>query len=68
MTLAANGATTLATTGEARAQAERQGRVLGPARAQGFLQALIAAQIALDQQGNPRLTMENTLLELPRLS
>ncbi len=68
VTLAANGATTLATTGEARAQAERQGRVLGPARAQGFLQALIAAQIALDQQGNPRLTMENTLLELPRLS
>ncbi|HLY30884.1 MAG TPA: DNA polymerase III subunit delta' [Ktedonobacterales bacterium] len=67
VTLAANGASALATTGEIRAQAERQGRAIGPARAQAFLQALLDAQVALDQQGNPRLTLENVLLELPAL-
>ncbi len=67
VTLAANGAHARATTGDARAQAERQGRTLGPTRAQTFMQALLAAQAALDQNGNPRLTMENLLLELPTL-
>jgi len=67
VTLAANGAQARATTGDARAQAERQGRALGPARVQAFMQALLAAQAALDQNGNPRLTMENLLLELPTL-
>lgn len=67
VTLAANGAQARATTGDARAQAERQGRALGPARAQTFMQALLAAQVALEQAGNPRLTMENLLLALPTL-
>jgi DNA polymerase-3 subunit delta' len=65
VTLAANGAQARATTGDVRAQAERQGRVLGPVRAQAFMHALLAAQAALDQNGAPRLTMENLLLALP---
>ncbi|HUY78179.1 MAG TPA: DNA polymerase III subunit delta' [Ktedonobacterales bacterium] len=65
VTLAACGAQARATTGDARAQAERQGRALGPARAQTFMQALLAAQLALEQNGAPRLTMENLLLALP---
>ncbi len=67
VTLAANGAQARATTGEARNQAERQGRALGPSRAQAFMQELLSAQVALEQAGNPRLTFENALLALPTL-
>lgn len=67
VTLAANGAQARATTGEARNQAERQGRALGPARAQAFMHELLSAQVALEQAGNPRLTFENALLALPTL-
>jgi DNA polymerase III subunit delta' len=65
VTLAACGAAHLATTGEARAQAERIGRALGQERAQSFLQSLLAAQAALDQNANPRLTLDVLMLDLP---
>jgi DNA polymerase-3 subunit delta' len=65
--LAACGATNLATTGEARAAAERQGRALGRERAQAFLQALLDARAALDQNANARLTFEVLMLDLPYL-
>lgn len=67
VTLAACGATNLATTGAARAEAERQGRQLGRERAQGFLQGLLNARAALDQNANTRLTLEVLMLDLPHL-
>jgi DNA polymerase-3 subunit delta' len=63
--LAASGATHLATSGEARSEAERQGRALGMERAYPFLQALLAAQAALEQNANPRLTLDVLMLDLP---
>ncbi len=68
VTLAANGAAHLASEGEARRNAERLGHALGPEQARAFLQALLAAQEALDQNANPRLTLEVLLLDLPLLS
>ena len=65
--LAACGSERLATTGTARMQAERQGRTLGAGRAEAFLRALLAGQKALDENGNPRLTFEVLLLDLPTL-
>lgn len=65
--LAANGAAHLATAGEARAEAERQGRALGAERAHGFLRSLLAAQAALEQNANPRLTLDVLMLDLPNL-
>ncbi len=65
--LAACGATNLATTGAARAEAERQGRSLGRERTQAFLQGLLDARAALDQNANTRLTLEVLLLDLPHL-
>jgi DNA polymerase-3 subunit delta' len=65
--LAACGATNLATTGEARDRAERQGRALGEARARAFMHALLTAQAALDANANPRLTLEVLMLDLPTL-
>jgi DNA polymerase-3 subunit delta' len=65
--LAANAATHLATSGEPRAEAERQGRALGAERAYAFLQALLAAQAALEQNANPRLTLDVLMLDLPSL-
>ena len=65
--LAACGATHLASVGDARREAERQGRVLGCDCAQAFLRALIAAQNALDANANPRLTLEVLMLDLPAL-
>ncbi|MFI5273074.1 MAG: DNA polymerase III subunit delta' [Ktedonobacterales bacterium] len=68
VTLAACGATHLASEGQPRREAERQGRALGPARAQAFLRALLAAQATLDQNGNPRLTLDVLTLDLPYLA
>ena len=66
--LAACGATHLASAGDARREAERQGRAIGCERAQAFLRALLEAQGALDANANPRLTLEVLLLELPYLN
>jgi DNA polymerase-3 subunit delta' len=65
--LAACGAHTLATTGEARERAARQGRALGEERARAFMQSLLTAQAALDTNANPRLTLEVLMLDLPTL-
>ena len=65
--LAACGARGLASAGEARAEAERQGRALGVERAQGFLTALVEAREALEANANPQLTIEALLLDLPVL-
>ena len=63
--LAAGGANHLVTSGALRAQAERLGRALGVERAQAFLKALLDAQLALEANANPRLTMEVLALDLP---
>jgi DNA polymerase-3 subunit delta' len=63
--LAAGGAGHLVTSGALRTQAERLGRALGVERAQGFLRALLDAQLALEANANPRLTMEVLALDLP---
>ncbi|HEX8727082.1 MAG TPA: hypothetical protein VF739_00575, partial [Ktedonobacterales bacterium] len=63
--LAAGGASHLATSGALRTQAERLGRALGVERAQAFLRALLDAQLALEANANPRLTMEVLALDLP---
>ena len=68
VTLAACGATHLTHTGYAGDEAARQGRALGLDRAQSFLHALLAAQAALDQNANPRLTFDVLMLDLPHLS
>jgi DNA polymerase III subunit delta' len=65
--LAACGAHGLASAGEARAEAERQGRALGVERAQSFVNALVAAREALEANANPLLTIEALLLDLPAL-
>lgn len=66
--LAASGANHLVTSGELRARAERLGGRLGLERAQAFLRALIAAQLALEANANPRMTLEVLALDLPVLS
>jgi DNA polymerase-3 subunit delta' len=63
--LAAGGAGHLVTSGALRTQAERLGRTLGVERAQAFLRALLDAQLALEANANPRLTMEVLALDLP---
>ncbi len=65
--LAAGGASHLVTSGALRTQAERLGRALGVERAQAFLRALLDAQLALEANANPRLTMEVLALDLPPL-
>ncbi len=65
--LAACGAAHLASTGDARREAERQGRALGCARAQDFLRLLVEAQNALDANANARLTLEVLMLDLPHV-
>lgn len=65
--LAAGGASHLATTGDLRAQAERLGARLGLERAQRFLRALVDAQLALEANANPRLTLEVLALDLPAM-
>lgn len=66
--LAASGASHLVTSGDLRARAERLGGRLGLERAQAFLRALIAAQLALEANANPRMTLEVLALDLPVLS
>ena len=63
--LAAGGAGHLVTSGALRTQAERLGRALGVERAQAFLRTLLDAQLALEANANPRLTMEVLALDLP---
>ena len=63
--LAAGGASHLATSGALRTQAERLGRALGVEGAQAFMKALLDAQLALEANANPRLTMEVLALDLP---
>ncbi|HEY7342560.1 MAG TPA: DNA polymerase III subunit delta' [Ktedonobacterales bacterium] len=66
--LAAGGTSHLVTSGALRTQAERLGRALGVERAQAFLRALLDAQLALEANANPRLTMEVLALDLPTVS
>ncbi|MGH2485321.1 MAG: hypothetical protein ACRDHE_04840, partial [Ktedonobacterales bacterium] len=68
VTLAACGATHLASAGQARRDAERQGRAIGQRQADRFLRALLAARAALDQNANPRLTFDVLMLDLPLLT
>jgi DNA polymerase-3 subunit delta' len=65
--LAACGASHLGATGAARREAERCGQALGQERAYAFLQALLAAQAALEQNANPRLTLDVLMLDLPEV-
>lgn len=65
--LAAGGASHLATSDDLRARAERLGTRLGLERAQAFMRALLDAQLALEANANPRLTMEVLALDLPTL-
>ncbi|HEX8998169.1 MAG TPA: DNA polymerase III subunit delta' [Ktedonobacterales bacterium] len=67
VTLAANGAHSLMSSGAARREAERVGRAIGADQARGFLDALLAALASMDINANPRLTLENLALALPRL-
>ena len=66
VTLVANGAHALLSAGVARREAERIGPGIGPERARVFLGALLAALASMDINANPRLTLENLALELPR--
>jgi DNA polymerase III subunit delta' len=66
--LAAHGAAHLLSDGAARDEAATQGRAIGPERAERFLRALIEAQAALDQNANPRLTLDVLMLDLPHLA
>ena len=65
VTLAACGATHLASRGDALRAAERVGKQIGQARADAFLRSLLAARVALDQNANPRLTFDVLMLDLP---
>ena len=68
VTLAACGATHLTSAGERRAEAVRQGRLVGQSRAEAFLRELLAAQAGFDANANPRLTFDVLLLALPSLA
>ena len=68
VTLAATGATHLTSEGHGRREAERLGHALGPERTQAFLCALVAAQAALEQNANPRLTFDVLMLDLPSVA
>ena len=57
VTLAACGATHLVSAGERRAEAVRQGRMVGQSRAEAFLRELLAAQAGFDANANPRLDL-----------
>lgn len=63
--LAAGGASHLVTSGDLRSRAERLGKRLGVESSQRFLHALLDAQLALEANANPRLTMEVLALDLP---
>ncbi len=63
--LATVGMTTLSSSGQARALAERLGRAIGPIAAEAFLRRLVAARQQLDQNANPRLVLEVLALDMP---
>ena len=63
--LAAVGVSRLSATGPAREQAERMGRAVGAPAAEAFLRRLVAARQQLEQNANPRLTLEVLALEMP---
>lgn len=65
VTLAANGARGLSSSGAARREAEQAGAAIGPEPARQFLDALIVALASMDINANPRLTLENLALALP---
>ncbi len=65
VTLAANGAHGLISSGAARQTAERVGAALSPAQARLFLEELLAAHASMDINASPRLTLENLALALP---
>jgi DNA polymerase-3 subunit delta' len=65
--LAACGAHGLVLAGEARVEAEQQGRALGIDRTQGFLTTLVEAREALEANAHPLLTIEALLFDLPSL-
>ncbi|HEY7985138.1 MAG TPA: DNA polymerase III subunit delta' [Ktedonobacterales bacterium] len=63
--LAALGVSRLSATGPAREQAERMGRAVGAPAAETFLRRLVAARQLLEQNANPRLTLEMLALDMP---
>jgi DNA polymerase III subunit delta' len=63
--LAAGGASHLVMADELRARAERLGHRIGLDSSQAFLRALLDAQLALEANANPRLTLEVLALDLP---
>jgi DNA polymerase III subunit delta' len=63
--LAAVGVARLNATGAAREQAERMGRAVGASAAEVFLRRLVAARQQLEQNANPRLTLEVLALDMP---
>lgn len=65
VTLAANGAHSLMSSGVARSEAVRVGGAIGAERTLGFLDALLLALGSMDINANPRLTLENLALALP---
>lgn len=67
VTLAAHGGRHLVATDEAEVEAIRQGQTLGAERAEAFLRKLLEGQAALEQNANPRLTLDVLLLDLPSL-
>ncbi|HET9110579.1 MAG TPA: DNA polymerase III subunit delta' [Ktedonobacterales bacterium] len=67
VTLVANGAHALLSAGIARREAERIGPLVGPEGARAFFDALLMALASMDINANPRLTLENLALALPRL-
>jgi DNA polymerase-3 subunit delta' len=65
VTLAANGAHGLLSSGTARQSAERVGTALSPTQTRLFLEELLTAHASMDINANPRLTLENLALALP---
>jgi DNA polymerase-3 subunit delta' len=63
--LGALGSDRLTSTGEARELALRLGRAIGPAATEAFLRSLLTARRQLDQNANPRLTLEVLALDMP---
>lgn len=64
--LAALGVDAIGTIGDARIEAERQGRALGPEQSEAFLRRLVATHQQLDQNANPRLALEVLALDYPQ--
>lgn len=65
VTLAANGARNLLSSGKSRREAERLGGAIEPQEARVFLGALLTALASMDINANPRLTLENLALQMP---